>query len=387
VLADLEGPGALVRLTGSAMSGRVAMYFDDEKQPRIECAAGELGQFIPQLNRPGQPLLTYAGFAKKLRVELKDGAPGEYRLEYVDMPALAKVVSHDPTDNVLSRTMMPALDYHLDHFSHSSQRSLEPTPTHGSEATTLAAGETKVLIERAGAGVVRWWRLAVPHDALADDRLWLEVTVDGEQTPAVNAPVRYLMAGLQGSGGYDNYLMLYKDGYEHNLAMPFGDGIKIALANHSDEEIGPVSAEVLVAEAGAGDVATAARMRLRSAYLPAQEVGDGAVAVVNQSGRGRLVGLIQETGNGPGPAIESLIIDGAVQDGWRAGSMAGFFGLGGVEGDGIDGDVRHVLSGRVDGLAWRYLLLAPVEFGESLTLTAPAGQAVGNRLALFYIAK
>ncbi|MEZ6072518.1 MAG: family 16 glycoside hydrolase [Pirellulales bacterium] len=381
VLADLDGPGALIGVTASSHDGRVALYFDDEKQPRIECPLQQLGQHVPRLSRPGQPLLTCVGYANHLRVELKEGAPGQYRLEYVDMPDRAKIGSYDPGNDVLERTMMPALDYHLDHFSHGTQRGLEATPTYSSEPTTLGPGETKVLLERPGAGVVRWWRLDVPHAALGDDNLWVEVTVDGEESPAVSAPVRYLMAGLPGSdGGFDNYLVLYKDGYEQNLAMPLGGGIKIALSNHGDAPIEPVSVTALVAEASPGDVATAARMRLRSVFVPAQPAGDAAVDIVKVEGQGRLVGLIQQVDDGNGPAIESLTIDGTARDGWASEDMAGFFRLYGVE-----GDARHVLSGRANGLAWRFLLLEPIDFSQSLTLVAPAGQAVGDRVALFYL--
>ena len=47
VLAELTGPGALVRCWRSYAAGRMAFYFDGEEQPRIECAAEHLFDHVP----------------------------------------------------------------------------------------------------------------------------------------------------------------------------------------------------------------------------------------------------------------------------------------------------------------------------------------------------
>ena len=53
VLAELTGPGAVVRIARSGDEGRLAFYFDGEKEPRIECTPGELQASLPQKSLSG----------------------------------------------------------------------------------------------------------------------------------------------------------------------------------------------------------------------------------------------------------------------------------------------------------------------------------------------
>jgi hypothetical protein len=46
----------------------------------------------------------------------------------------------------------------------------------------------------------------------------------------------------------------------------------------------------------------------------------------------------------------------------------------------------RALSGRRGTLAWRYLVLEPVSFENSLEFVPTSGSRLGNRLALFYVA-
>ena len=45
----------------------------------------------------------------------------------------------------------------------------------------------------------------------------------------------------------------------------------------------------------------------------------------------------------------------------------------------------RTLCGRRGDLAWRYMLLAPVEFEQSLVISPNPGDQLGGRLALFYL--
>lgn len=44
------------------------------------------------------------------------------------------------------------------------------------------------------------------------------------------------------------------------------------------------------------------------------------------------------------------------------------------------------MSGRQGSFAWRYLLLAPIDFEREIVATVPECTSPGNRLALFYLA-
>jgi len=64
VLADLAGPGAVVRLAPNNAQGVLAFYFDGETKPRIECKPEELWKQTPPLNEDPNPVLTYMGYQK-----------------------------------------------------------------------------------------------------------------------------------------------------------------------------------------------------------------------------------------------------------------------------------------------------------------------------------
>jgi hypothetical protein len=116
-------------------------------------------------------------------------------------------------------------------------------------------------------------------------------------------------------------------------------------------------------------------MRLRGVFQPAAE---GTSELVRQKGTGRWVGLVYQLPEGEPMGTDSLLVDGRPVGGWSAATLAPFLGEA--------GDFRKHLSGREGVLCWRHLVLAPVEFRESLVLTS-GGNRVGERLALFYLKK
>jgi len=116
-------------------------------------------------------------------------------------------------------------------------------------------------------------------------------------------------------------------------------------------------------------------MRLRGVFQPAQE---GTGDLIRQEGSGRWIGLVYQLPEGEPAGIDTLLVDGRPVGGWSAATLTPF--LGDV------GDFRKHLSGRQGVLSWQYLLLAPVDFQESLVLKT-GGNRVGERLVLFYLKK
>ena len=76
VLADLTGPGALVRCWRSYAAGRLAFYFDGEEQPRIECDAEHLFDHVPGVADQEQPVLMCLPYAKSLKIVRDRSAAG-----------------------------------------------------------------------------------------------------------------------------------------------------------------------------------------------------------------------------------------------------------------------------------------------------------------------
>ena len=118
--------------------------------------------------------------------------------------------------------------------------------------------------------------------------LWLEVTVDEEDHPAISAPARYVFPAL--TRQYANYVLQKQDGLANRLAMPFGDGISVSASNRGGRPIKNVGVSLVAQRAtDANEKEIAGLMRLRGVFQPA---GDQGVELISQNGTGRWVGLV-----------------------------------------------------------------------------------------------
>jgi hypothetical protein len=240
------------------------------------------------------------------------------------------------------------------------------------ERQTVEPGQTLKLAEVDGAGIIKTLKLLADKRVLENNDLWLEVTVDGEPGPALAAPVRYVFPAL--TRNYDNYVLADQGGPTSFLAMPFGNGLSVAVSNHGGRPIPGVGLSLSVEKADQQSQAEiAGRMRLRGVFQPAQ---NGTDELLSQQGSGRWVGLVYQPPPGDPTPLATMLIDGRPVEGWSAPNLDAFLGL--------SGEFRRQLSGRQGPLCWRYLLLAPVDFQKSIVLKH-AGNQVGERLALFYM--
>jgi len=373
VLADLAGPGAIVRIVRTGDEGRLAFYFDGEETPRVECKPQDLGRALPALTEDAQPVLTFVGFAKSLKVVLREAKAADYRFDYVTFPADTPVETFCGPEAGFPHGWLSAIDYRHSQGDWGTLREHDPMPRFHSDQRTIEPGKTEPLIHLDGAGVVRWLRLRAKKQVLENNDLWLEVTVDGEDRPALATPVRFWFPGLAGQGNFHNFVMLERAGLVNRLAMPYGNGLTIALRNTGSQPIGGVSLSIsyeMATDETRAEIA--ARMRLRGLFQPAQE---SAGELASYARPGRWVALVYQQPEGQTTAIDALVVDDQPRDGWPSTSLDGFLGK--------PGDYRSCLSGRRAGLCWRYLMLAPVDFQKSLALKSPPGPT-GDRLAVFY---
>lgn len=374
VLAELTGPGAVVRIARSNDEGRLAFYFDGESKPRLECTPGQLHQTLPLVGKDSNPMLTCLTYRKALRVVLLDAARADYRLDYVTLPGDLPVETFVEGKSGFPRGWLDAAKTHLRWFGGGEFHEQDGLPRFGGERETIEPGQTKQLAAVEGAGIVKSLKLLADKRVLDNNDLWMYVTVDGEQRPALSAPVRYLFPALERN--YDNYVLADQGGPTNMLAMPFGNGITVAVSNRGGRPIHGVGTLLSVQPATdktRDDIL--GRMRLRGVF---QQARKGQDELINQEGAGRWVGFVYQVPQGDPTGIASLLVDGRPLDGWSAASLDAL--LGG------SGDFRKHLSGRKGVLCWRYLMLAPVGFRESLVLT-DGGNRVGERLTLFYLKK
>jgi hypothetical protein len=374
VLADLAGPGAVVRLARSSDDGHLEFYFDGERKPRLECRPAQLWQSAPQLAEDANPVLTYLAFRKGLKIVLRGANRGTWRVDYVTFPENVDLESYAAGDARIPRGWLAAAIYRHEQFGWGVHREYDPWPRLASGPKSLAPGQRLGPIRADGAGIVHWVRLTADKRVLETDDLWLEVRLDGRQEPSVATPVRFWFAGLAGEGNYPNYVLVDRGGVTNMLAMPFGAGIELSLVNRGRRPIHDVGLAVSLESAtenNRSDIES--RLRLKAVFEPA---GADGGALAHCRGRGRWIGLVCEVPKGTAAGIQSLTIDDAAVGGWNTTDFDGFLGHG--------GDFRSCLSGRRGPLVWRYLLTGPVDFQESLRLAA-TGPALGGRLAVFYI--
>lgn len=378
-VVDLKGPGALVAISRENNSGQLTFFFDDEKTPRITCPSAALHQHVPLVGPDAQPLLTFVPF-RRLEVRSIDGRSTEYRFDYVTFPEDVPVESFSQSADAVSRGLLPALSYRADQLSGGTHREADPLPRERCEPKKIAGGKSESLIRLTGAGIVEWTKITGPPDHLFDDQLWLEVTVDGEASPAIACPLRYFFPGLRG-GNFHNFVVLDRGGWTNLLAMPYSSGLTVAVANRGSRPLGPIGATVSYSprdEAAAdADHPSQPTHRLRGVFATESDPPDRTW--IAQSGQGRLVGLVTDYGKAVA-GVESLSIDGGERAGWQSPDWRAIIGMAPRA-----IDERHALCGRQGGLQWRFFLLAPVEFEQSFLLKASSGPALGKRLALFYM--
>jgi len=380
VLAELDGPGALVRFWQGVPTGRLAFYFDGEQEPRIECDGKSLYHHVPGVAHEEQPALFCLSYAKSLRIVVADPLEGSYRLNYVTFPDDVPLESYSVARPGIPRGMLEAISYRRQGLSGGKLRQAEIYERVTTEPRTIEPGTSVELASLEGAGLVNWLRLNASRSALADNNLWLEVTVDGEAVPAIAAPARFLFPAFTGTPTRESKTMVLTDesGFANLLAMPYGAGITISARNRGPEPIKDVSISMSVDSATEANRADyAGRMRLRGVFQAADSLSDN---LVEQLGGGRWVGFVYEQPDEAATGIASLSLDGQASDGWQMADLDPFWGR-----PGESENFYRGLSGRDGSLGWRYMLLEPISFEQSLVLAPAADNQLGDRLALFYL--
>jgi hypothetical protein len=379
VLAELAGPGALVRCWQEYAGGRLKFYFDGELTPRIDCAAEHLADHVPSVAHQAQPALMCLPYAKSLKVVVTDPQDVRYQLNYVTFPADTPVESYSVERPGIPRGLLEAITYRHDGLQGGKLREAEIYERIQVEPQTIAPGTTVELAKLGGAGLVNWLRLHAAAEALNSNDLWIEVTVDGESVPAIAAPARFLFPAFVGgkTSSFNTMVQTQLDGYANLLAMPYGNGLTVAARNRGERPIEKVGFSMSVDRAtDANRAEYAGRARLRGIFQPA---GAASEELINEHGSGRWVGFVYEQPEGAPIGIASLTVDGKEVDGWAMEDLDPLWGRPG-EGE----NYYTALSGHRGALGWRFLVLEPVSFQNSLVLK-PTGENIGGRLALFYL--
>ena len=187
VLAELTGPGAVVRIARTSDEGRLSFYFDGESKPRLVCKPADLAKSVPPVAEDANPVLTYLAYQSRLKIVLEGAKRGDYRIDYVTFPQGLDVPSFTATDPGIPRGWLSALAYRREQLGWGTHREFDPRPrdhsANGARSPqkTIAPGKTEQLLHLDGAGIVHWLKLKADKKVLAQSDLWLEVTFGGRE--------------------------------------------------------------------------------------------------------------------------------------------------------------------------------------------------------------
>ena len=331
VLMESQGPGAITRIwmtgpvgtspTGDTRPfGHLQFFFDGEQKPRIDLPAHDFyagrtsslpaplcGDFT--VSSGGNYCDVRLPFAKSIRV-VSTASPAYYNFGYETYPQGTRVASFDPAAGAALRSVEAAR--RLFSRSGGDPRILSRGRTHSGTTTVPAAGGA-TLVHLAHRGTIRAIRLSLDHfDDTTLRSVWLKVTWDHQNMPAVSAPLADLFLSGAGErtpakGLLAGYLPSLHQGYLY-FPMPFARDARIELVNNS---AAPVTASWTVQESPA----TYAGIGRRTGYFHATYNSDPATTtgtdytLLDASGAGKVVGL-SYTEEGIVGAQETLFMEG-----------------------------------------------------------------------------
>lgn len=241
VLAEAEGPGAIVRIWSANPRGRLRIYLDDMDKPVIDCPMRDFfeGRFPPIQPPIAMPssggVVSYfpMPFAKKMRVTVQDPGPMYYHITAVQFPKGTKVRT---LNFPLSEGEMAALQQVLRAWT----SPIRLPSNLAFEEHIIAPRSRKTVFDLQGPAVVKGLFVGVlPGQFLAWRKSILRIYWDGEKSPSVEAP----MGDFFGSGFGPTYLYSKFIGFTDEgigycfFPMPFAESIRIEVENGMNEPL------------------------------------------------------------------------------------------------------------------------------------------------------
>jgi len=253
VLADLKGPGTIVRFWSASPGGTVRFYFDGEKDPRIKCLlsdllggkVGYLGDPFAYVASSGWNLYFPIPYSKGLKITVDDGGRGiYYHVGYraYTEPAEVKTFTWDQVDE-LKLDIIKAGKLLLD----PDKRPLpEKTRTFDVEATvTKSQPYTFVTNGQAGAVYEVALKLENPKgeakDGWASPKQWhnllrntfIRATFDGEK--CIEAPLGDFFGSAPGINPFKTFPFEMKANGTMicRYIMPFAKSCKLEISTQS----------------------------------------------------------------------------------------------------------------------------------------------------------
>jgi len=234
VMAEMEGPGAVVRIWSANPKGNLRIYIDGNSTPVIEAPMADyLGgkwQVNPPLSREssrGWNAFLPIPYAEQCKIT-SDSNGFYYQINYRTYPAGTPVESADPGLTLRQLDIIGATNEALSDKTHSA----DPASAPFSRELTLAPGQSHTIPLPAGPHSVRMLALNL-RDAYEDQSARstvVSLTFDGEQTAW--APLAAFLAGGAGiNQSADWWRNIGTSGGMVFWPMPYQKSGSISLAN------------------------------------------------------------------------------------------------------------------------------------------------------------
>lgn len=238
VMADMDGPGAVVRIWSANPNGEIKIFLDNSPTPVIDTAFahlfdGSMAPFKGPLCAPssgGVDDYLPMTYAHHCHIELLGGAGVYYHVNYLTFPSGTPMTTFALP---LSASDQAAVDAANAIWAGVATPRLTTLPAK-TDLKSVSVGQTLKLADYKGPGVIRQLAVALPKATDADlHRMVLRGYFDGHKTPDIEAPVSDFFGNAYGRKPFRTLLLGQgADGsFEADFPMPFARSARFTLEN------------------------------------------------------------------------------------------------------------------------------------------------------------
>lgn len=248
LLADLKGPGAIVRIwSADPREGHIKIFIDEKPEPAIDMpflslfGPGESPFNLPELcyeAARGKNCYIPIPYHRSCKVIVYDDWGMYYQINHISFSNNTAVESFELPLTLQQQSALNTINRAFSSDIGNAVKSIENAATESGKIT-IFPGETADIFNREGPGAVAYLRVKIEGlkspeeewDALS--ALTISAFWDGEQRPSVWTTLGGFFGSITGLNPYKSLpLGVNKDGTMYsNWYMPFDSGSKISITN------------------------------------------------------------------------------------------------------------------------------------------------------------
>jgi hypothetical protein len=392
LLADIEGPGAVLRLWAENPVGIVTVYADNMDEPVLRAPLAKL--FLSALPAFRDPVAGFAGggcyayapipFNNRCRIVLHgDGGAPPYQVTYAQFDEDQDVETFN-IETMTGNDEDYFKDWSMD-WAHGHRVRFHDLETEDIHYTRKDVYPHKNVLLRSinGPGVINEIEMEVStFDATALQNMWIAIYWDDQEEPGVLAPLGGFFGSLQNADGNYTSPLIGQDGLRmwNRFPMPFRHGAQIRLINNTDAKI-DLTYAITWREGGIGD-----SRYFHARYNEGQTREGRPYTVADLKGEGHYVGSVFAANGGESDwflaGAEKVTVDGASHPQITGTSTGAYFNASWSLGEDTFSEPSHGVTVSSQGAegpsvsAYRLHWADAIPFSKSLRFTLDHG--LGN---------